>query len=343
MPEYCLTLQSLKLWGAVATFSFFISFYLGWNSAELPVSDRELVLLRGNSQQAAQTRATRPSTKPMASQKIRESAGVITADYTFVNFNNDQLALNFSIPAKELAAYRLEYGYTSDERAAIDHWQQTALDDAYRTAVKTRQSQEQLNLAGERIAAEYKAKILAFYRLRGFTLLEGNILVADIPAIVQKNVKKTRSMALSLSSSAEKLGYDSDSIISAALSLVQTAVIYENVPMEIRGRQTGGVYPPLETAAVGKGDCDSKSALLASILLNWNKIRMIGVGIPGHYLLGIMRNPAKGDAFIEYKGLKYVLMEPAGPGWLPPGSVDKKTLSLLGAIDKIKIEPFTLH
>lgn len=327
----------------VATCSFFTSVFLSWSFAEIPVTGWKRVLLRGTSQQEAQTRATRPSTKPMASQKIRESTGVITADYTFVNFNNDQLALTFSIPVKELAAYRLEYGYTSDERAAIDDWQQTALDNAYKSAVKTRQSQEQLNLSYEKIAGEYRTKILAFYRLRGFTLLEGNILVADIPAIVHKNVKKTRPMALSLSSSAEKLGYDSDSIISAVLSFVQTAVVYENVPMEIRGRQTSGVYPPLETAAVGKGDCDTKSALLASILLNWNKIRMIGVGVPGHYLVGIMRNPAKGDAFVEYKGLKYVLMEPAGPGWLPPGNVDKKTLALLGTADRIKIEPFTLN
>lgn len=327
----------------VAACSFLFSALLVCTSEESPLPGKTGIMLRGTSEQSPQTRITKQSAKSQASQKIRETSGVITSDYTFVNFNNDQLALTFSIHAKELATYKLEYGYTADERAAIDRWQQNAMEDAYKNAVKNHQSQEQLNLAGERIAAEYKAKVLAFYRLRGFTLLSGNVLVADIPEIVRRNVRKAKPLALSLSSSAERLGYDSDSIISAALSFIQTAVLYENVPMEIRGRQTGGVYPPLETAAIGKGDCDTKSALLATILLNWNRIRMIGVNVPGHYLVGIMRNPAKGDVFVEYKGIKYVLMEAAGPGWLPPGSVDKKTLSQLGVTESVKIDPFTLN
>jgi hypothetical protein len=266
---------------------------------------------------------------------------MLTADYGFTNFNNDPLTITFAIPAKELAAYRLEYGFTAAERSAIDQWQKTAIEEAYKQAVKNRQNQEQLNRAGEKIALEYKARLVNFYNSRGFALLEGNILVADIPGMVKRNVRKVKSVALSLNNSAERLGYDSDSIIAAATSFIQTAVLYENVPMEVKGRQTGGVYPPLETLAVGKGDCDTKSGLLGSILLNWDRMKVVGVGVPGHYLIGILRNPAKGDAFVEYKGARYVLAEPAGPGWLPIGTVDKRTLALLNASDKIKIEPFT--
>lgn len=281
--------------------------------------------------------------KPSSYQKIKETGGILTAEYGFVNFNNDQLNLNFSIPVKELAAYRHDYGYTVAERGAIDQWQKKSLDEAYQTAVRNRQSQDELNRAGEKIAAEYRSRINSFYRSRGFKLLDGNVLVADIPDMVQKNVKRVKPVALGLNSAAEKLGYDSDSIIAAALSFTQTAVQYENVPLSIKGRQTGGVYPPLETLALGKGDCDTKVALLGAILLNWNRIRVVGVGVPGHYLMGVLRNPAKGDAFVEYKGSRYVLMEPAGPGWLPPGTVDRKTMSLLSAADNVRIEPFTAN
>lgn len=338
MPEKRQNLQSLKLWGSLAVCAFSGAVVLTWPGSSLNTDAAGRLLLRGAPYQASQT--ARQPVRSQVSQRIRETGGIITADYTFVNFNNDQLALSFAIPAKDLAAYRLEYGYTPAEKTALDQWQKNAVEEAYRTAVKNRQNQEQLNSAGERIAAEYKAKLAAFYKSRGFTMVDGNVLVADIPEIVRRNIRKAKPIALSLNSTAEKLGYDSDSTVTAALSLVQTALLYESVPSEIKGRQTGGIYPPLETAAVGKGDCDTKSALLASILLNWNRIKVVGVGVPGHYLVGIMRNPAKGDAFIEYKGLKYVLMEPAGPGWLPPGVVDKRTLSLLGAAERIRIELF---
>jgi hypothetical protein len=336
-------LHSLKLWGGVTLCSFIACALMGTKWQERLDHEGTGVVLRGVSEQAAQIQISKQSPKSHSSQKIRETNGTITADYGFLNFNNDQLTLNFTIPAKELASYRLEYGYTASEKKDIDHWQQTAVEEAYKNAVKHRQTQEQLNQAGEQIAKEYKNRLANFYRSRGFSLLERNLIAADIPEIVRRNVRKVRSVALSLNSSGEKLGYDSDSIIAAALSFVQTAVLYENVPMEIKGRQTGGIYPPLETLASGKGDCDTKSALLAAILLNWNRVKVVGVGVPNHYLVGILRNPAKGDAFVEYKGARYVLVEPAGPGWLQPGSVDRRTMSLLSAGDKVKIEPFTIN
>ncbi len=338
-----LTVPSLKLWGVVIICSFSVCAFLGASWEQRFISARPGVLLRAASQQTPQIQISKQGAKSQASQRIRETGGVLAADYGFTNFNNDQLALTFSIPSRELASYRLEYGFTAAERAAIDQWQKTAIEDAYKAAVKNRQSQAQLNSAGEKIAAEYRTRLVNFYRSRGFALLEGNMLVADIPEIVRRNVRKVKSVALSINSSAERLGYDSDSIIAAAISFIQTAVLYENVPMEIKGRQTGGVYPPLETLAAGKGDCDTKSGLLGSILLNWDRIKVVGVGVPGHYLVGILRNPAKGDVFVEYKGARYVLAEPAGPGWLPLGTVDKRTLALLSANDKVKIEPFTAN
>lgn len=339
-PQWCLHLP-LGFWGAITLASLVAATLMGATWEARLNSDPPAMVLRGAITREAAAATAHAAAKPTTSQRIKESLGVISAEYGFVNFNNDPLTVQFSISVKELAAYRLEYGYTAAERAAIDQWQKSAVAEAYQYAVKHGQGQEQLNRAGEKIAAEYRRRLAAFYQSRGFSLFEGNLLIANIPEIVRENTRKTRNVALALNSSGEKLGYDSDSIIAAALSFVQTAIRYDNVPLENRGRQTGGIYPPLETLALGKGDCDTKTALLASILLNWNRVRIVGVGVPGHYLMGILRNPAKGDAFVEYKGSRYVLVEPAGPGWLPPGTVDRKTLSLLNMADKVRIEPFT--
>ncbi len=320
--------------------SFSVAVILGSAWEEQVVYDGTAMLLYGaGPREMAQARVSKtPATHVY--QRIRESDGLIIADYGFLNFNNDPLTVAFSINARELAAYNLEYGYTRGEKLALDDWQKKALEEAYQNAVKNHHGQEQLNRAGERVTAEYKAKLTALFHSRGFITREGNLLVADIPEIVRRNVQKLRSVAISINKSGERLDYDSDSVISAAVSLVQTALRYENIPSEIAGRKTGGILPPLETIASGRGDCDTKVALLGSILLNWNRIKIIGVGVPGHYLMGVMRNPAKGDVFMEYKGARYVLIEPAGPGWLPPGSIDSKTAALLNANANLRIEPF---
>lgn len=334
--EICLSLLLI-----VCTLGIAVLLGAAWEE-KLAFENPAILLQGAGGKEASLTRGAKGATSQVF-QRIRESGGIIAADYGFLNFNNDPLAISFAVPARELAAYKLEYGYSKSERLAMDDWQKKALDDAYQHAVKQRQSQEQLNRAGERIAAEYRSRVAGFYRGRGFMPLEGNVLVVDIPEIARRNVSRLRSVAVAINNSGEKLGYDSDSVITAALSLVQTALRYENIPAEIAGRQTGGILPPLEAIATGKGDCDTKVALLAAILLNWNRIKVVGIGVPGHYLMGVLRNPAKGDAFVEYKGLRYVLLEPAGPGWLPPGSIDKKTAALLNASAGLRIEPITLN
>jgi hypothetical protein len=50
--------------------------------------------------------------------------------------------------------------------------------------------------------------------------------------------------------------------------------------------------------------------------------------------------PAKGDMFVRYEGLEYVLVEPAGPAWLEPGQAGRHTAELLAGSDGYQIEPF---
>jgi len=77
--------------------------------------------------------------------------------------------------------------------------------------------------------------------------------------------------------------------------------------------------------------------------LNWNRINLVGVSVPNHYLIGVLHNPTKGDAYVEYRGARYVLMEPAGPGWLPLGMVSQRTMALLKAGTEVSIQPFSVN
>ncbi len=274
-------------------------------------------------------------------QNIRRQPDAITAEYGCVNFNNDALRVKIVLPYEDLETYRRDYGYTRKELDDLLVWQRQALNEAFQTATKNRSTQAELDRTSEGIKQEYFRRHRELLMTRGFRFLSPTLLAPDIPAIVRRNVVPLRPLALSLNQMAESGDYDTDAIIGANLALVQTALFYEVIPSEQNGRVSGGMQPPLLTLAAGKGDCDSKTALLAATLLSWDNIRLVGVGVPNHYLLGILRNPAKGEMFVEYEGLHYVLVEPAGPGWLPPGSVGRNTLDLLNAGDGVMIEPLT--
>ncbi len=300
------------------------------------------MLLRGDNY--GETRPAGPRSKQsdsQVSQKIEQREGNISAKYRFVNFNNDPLQVTYSLPVSELTAYRQKYGYTDADLEALKQWQVKALDDALQYAIKNRLSQAQLNKNCDAIKQEYLASFYRFLQSRGFERIRDGVYAVDIPEVTKRNVTMMRQISRQLADAGLQRNYGSDELVSAALSLVQTAVQYENVPEIVDGRRTGGVYPPADTLVRGKGDCDTKAALLASILLNWNRIGLIGVTIPNHYLIGILRNPVKGDVFVEFKGLKYVLIEQAGPAWLPPGMVGDYTRSILKAGTGIKIEQIT--
>jgi hypothetical protein len=344
------SITSPCFWGAVALLSL-------WGCASLVLHAEQgmSAALGGMLQRGGGSGTSRPVSRGNAqrqatggadsrqSQRIEEKNGQIYAEYDWLNFNNDPLHVSYTISSRDLATYKQGYGFYQGELDALSQWQKKALAEAYTHAVQNGLKQEELNRMGAAIKADYHAKYRNLLVSRGFAVLQGNTLVADLPAIARRNVKGLRPFALALSGTGDRKRYDSDEVIGAALSLVQTAFLYETVPLLINGRQTGGIYPPLETVVRGKGDCDTKSALLASILLNWSKIKLVGVGVPDHYLMGVLRNPAKGDAFVEYGGLRYVLLEPAGPAWLPPGAVGPISTALLNSGAAIAVEPFNTN
>lgn len=277
---------------------------------------------------------------PKTYQRIVKNAAVRAAQYGFQNFNGDKLEVSYQLPEKEFRPYNDAFGYTSEGVAEIKEWRENAKQSAYKLAIKMSRTQSQLDAAAANIDKEYDRRLREYLAAAGFRLEKGNIVTADMPGLVKKNSSLVKPLALAFERIASQRRYRSPEIIGAVLSFAQTALHYRQPDPNYKGKRTGGLLPPLTAVLLGWGDCDTKTGLIASILSNWGQMRMVGVSVPGHYLMGVLQIPDKGDMFLEYHGLQYVLVEPAGPAWLPPGQVVDSTLSLINGREGYKLEPF---
>lgn len=288
---------------------------------------------------AGQAAAGASAGDPRTFQRLDSKGGARSAEYGFVNFNQDPLQISYRITAADFKLYEQAYGYDPQVAKEFRRRRDEALGRALRSATASRKTQVQLNATTTAIEREFDGKVRDYLAARGFNL-EGGVTRIDMPGIVRRNGPFVKPLAETIDRVAIQRGYGSMDIIGAVLSFTQTAVRYREPDAVQDGRNTGGILPPVTALVQGWGDCDTKTALASSILSNWPQIRMIGVSVPGHYLMGVLQIPGKRDLFVEYQGLKYVLLEPSGPAWLPPGRVADETVAKLKAGDGFSLQPF---
>ncbi len=278
-------------------------------------------------------------TEAGVAQRVYREGRALKAQYNFVNFNRDRLSITFGMDEAELARYSSGYGYTDAEMEALRAWRSKARQEAWNAGwQKGGKPAAEQAIAG--IETEYDTRLRALLRSRGLALRAGNLVECDMPLIVKRNVALMKPLALAFQQTASSRNYSEENLVGAVLSMVQTALRYKIPPAVQGGLHTGGLLPPARSLLSGWGDCDTKTGVLASILGNWNGVRMVGIAVPGHYLMAIRRLPAKGDVFVRYEGLEYVLVEPAGPAWLEPGTVGQATTALLSGAEGYKVDPF---
>ena len=273
-------------------------------------------------------------------QKIWIEGGVLRAQYNFINFNRDNLNMLFSMPSREYLDYLAGYGYSDSDITKLKKWRETTRQSAWDLAIKNGGGQAAGDKAVDAVDQDYEVKLRQLMRARGFALRAGNVVECDVPVIVKRNIPILKPLALAFQKLSAEKGYGAEETVGAVLSMVQTAVRYKIPPLLEGQMHTGGVLPPARALLSGWGDCDTKTGTVAAILGNWSGMRLVGVAVPGHYLMAIKRIPAKGDMYVKYEGLQYVLIEPAGPAWLEPGRVGRHTTELLKSAEGYKIEPF---
>ncbi|MBI4371970.1 MAG: hypothetical protein HY552_06710 [Elusimicrobia bacterium] len=268
-------------------------------------------------------------------QSVRKTATERSVHYGFVNFNRDRLTVSYRIPEKDFRRYNDAFGYRSEEVEALLRRR----DRARAAALRARTSAQRDALLADAERA-HDRDLRAYLGRRGFRLEAGGVTRADMPRIVRFSGPHLKPVALAIDQAAARRRYRSADTIGAALSLVQTSVRYREPDAVYKGKHTGGILLPLTALLLGWGDCDTKTGLLASILSNWPQMRMIGLAVPGHYLMAVLQIPERGDLYVEYDDLQYVLLEPAGPAQIPPGRVADATAALLDAPEGYRIDPF---
>lgn len=293
----------------------------------------------GEGEEEAAYTSREKRTEKGTAQKIWREAGQLKAQYNFINFNKDRIAINYSMSEKSYAAYVAGYGYHDTDMAKLKIWRDATRTEAWQEAYRTGGKPAAEKAIAE-VDLDYDTKLRAMLRARGLAMRAGNIVEADMPVVVKRNIETLKPLAMAFQKIAAERDYGQEELVGAVVSLVQTAIRYKVPPGLENGLHTCGLLPPARSLLSGWGDCDTKTGLLASVLGSWSGMRMVGVAVPGHYLMAIRRLPGKGDMFVRHGGLEYVLVEPAGPAWLEPGMVGQATTALLGGRDGYKLEPF---
>ncbi len=249
-----------------------------------------------------------------------DKAGNYRVSASFINYNRDPLTIVFALAQNAVRQSMAEFGYSASEASAL--------------AASCVQPCTQ---------ADYDRRVRQYYRNQALATAgaaSGPMRVmVDIPAVVARNRPRLRLLAGQFDQLSRTRAYSPEETVGAMVAFVQTSLPYKRPPLREGGRDILGFYPPPRALAAGFGDCDTKSALLAAILTNFPGMRMIGVHIPNHYLVGIARVPRKGDAFIEYEGEPFVLIEPSGPAWFPPGMIGNTTQTRLNTMTGVRIDP----
>lgn len=299
-------------------------------------------------------------------QKIERVPGGYAVEFGFKNFDGAGLRVADRLSEEDVAASVKEFGFRRQDFENLDWWyeqaQKAAIADAEKrlfrgkvqgkTQAEVDEKLRRLKAANEeiqkglerelaRLASEYRERRVEVYRKAGFKFKDKNTVEADIPGLAGRNWKRLRGLARSFNEAVDEHGYGMEELVGAGAAWVQTSLRYEVPQTQEGSRVVAGVLPPLKAVVLGQGDCDTKSALLASLLLNWPNLKIVGLGIPEHYLMAVHRIPRRGEVFIEYEGLPYVMIESAGPAWLAPGTVGDQTLAYLKAGNNFRIQPIT--
>jgi len=288
-------------------------------------------------------------------QKIDRTSDGYRLEYGFKNFNGDALTMRAELDAAVVAESIKEFGFRKKDFDDLDAWYKKARKLASEQTnkflkaqkftsqkaadVASRQAQKSLDRELDLLAKAYRKRRVQIYEKAGFRLKEKGVVEADVAGMVRRNWKRLRPLAKSFNGIASERRYKQEDLIGAVTAMVQTSMRYE-IPDKDEGTRTiGGILPPMKALILGQGDCDTKTGVIASILSNWPNIKMVGLGIPGHYLMAFHQIPRRGDVFIEYKGLQYVMIESAGPAWLRPGVVGDSTMAYLKGGNNFRIQP----
>lgn len=103
----------------------------------------------------------------------------------------------------------------------------------------------------------------------------------------------------------------------------------QSIPYSTRVSNGGECQTPVGVLLENRGKCDSKSALLAAILAEWN-IPWILVGVPRHMFVGMGVPVRHGERTVAQNGRNFLVAETTTAGWAA-GATTKNDARMLDA------------
>ena len=157
------------------------------------------------------------------------------------------------------------------------------------------------------------------------------LLRVDFASVARQQTRSVRSIASAIRRNTQ--GQPMRNRISYALNFMQS-IPYDTLRSRNATGQIGFVEP-LTLFDINRGDCDTKSTAMAAILRNlYPDLKMIMVLVPNHAFLAVAIPQRKGDNFVRYRGVNYVVLEAAGPALTPVGKAYPTTLGYIRANQK---------
>jgi hypothetical protein len=159
--------------------------------------------------------------------------------------------------------------------------------------------------------AELRAKAAP----RGIVYKESaQAFTADYVWMAEHSREDVRTVARGLFEAASSAGYDDERKLIGLLASFVQALAHSSIPAyrtAADGTETyiGGVTMPLETLAMGTGDCDSKCVLLGAILTHLKGARMVLLLGGDHVFAGVRGVPRPRERYVRIKNDRYILIE----------------------------------
>ncbi len=153
-------------------------------------------------------------------------------------------------------------------------------------------------------------------------------IATDSSPELQETAQALQRMIISSASEEQKQRYQNDEkslVVAGLLNFVQS-IPYD--PLETANGQRGvGFLMPAQVLAQNRGDCDSKSTLLMSLLkVLYPDLPQAIVYVPDHAFLAVSLSRRIGnEETIRIDGQPFIPLEVTGPAEIPPGIAGDKS------------------
>jgi len=237
--------------------------------------------------------------------------------FEWENFDRSGYWISCNISKKDLINSYNELGLTKDQKKFEIEFE--PVEYTYSSQAEKKRKQREIQKMFDRKERKARKKWLKMLKKNGF-IIRNNKLMLDHKGIFQNNLHRVNKYCGGFVKIAKEQGLNFYEFEKLLLSFVQE-IKYVKVPLYRGKYYTQGLYTPIEILVKKRGDCDSKSILLATLLCSITETKMILIDLKRHMIVGIEGNPRSGQTYLQLGNKNFILCETSTGVWLP-GNID---------------------